>query len=197
MTEININTDVWVTQKAYTEMWGVQYTTLSNWIKRGKIDTLEVQELGITLVRRGKWLIQSIDEDWSKGTATLYLVFFDGVNKDRALYEGSPEPFEASMKSLDRLANSLNIDRSQDTIDNFLIGVTLTALEQTQKKKRHHITKNENEAKKAIPIKELPLNFWEIFNFSETYRVAFRVVPLPFQKLRSNPFCFLCLQKRS
>lgn len=39
-------------------------------------------------------------------------------------------------------------------------------------------------SKKATPIKELPLKFWEInlFSFSETYQVSDRVAPLPFQK---------------
>ena len=49
---LRIDTRVWITQKALATEKGVDKSTVSAWIARGKVVSWRIPELNITLVRR-------------------------------------------------------------------------------------------------------------------------------------------------
>lgn len=48
---VKIDTSKWITTWQYTKQKGITRQVLSNWIRRGKVETKMIDELDLTLIR--------------------------------------------------------------------------------------------------------------------------------------------------
>lgn len=48
---VKIDTSKWITMWQYTKQKGITRQVLSNWIRRGKVETKMIDELDLTLIR--------------------------------------------------------------------------------------------------------------------------------------------------